>query len=102
MLTLRECVSPDLCVSCMKDRPYFEYFGINKFDGGPLVQLYNKMSKTKQGRVTVKTALSKLGIKKNAFMERMFSLLVILSMWKNSGCITHNWMVFNSCRTCNR
>jgi hypothetical protein len=59
-----------------KDRPYFEYFGMNKFDVGPLVQLYNKMSKNKDGKVQVKTILKKFGIKRSLFMERAFSLLV--------------------------
>lgn len=68
-----------------KDRPYFEYFGMNKFDVGPLVQLYNKMSKNKDGKVQVKTILKKFGIKRSLFMERAFSLLV---------CETYNSMTF--------
>lgn len=61
---------------CTQDRPYYEYLGMNKFDVAPLLQLYHKMSKDKQGRVKVKTILSYFRIRRSPFMERVFSLLV--------------------------
>ena len=62
------------CLS-RQDRPYFEYFGMTKFDVAPLLQQYNKMSKTKEKKVRVKTIIRRYGVR-NAFMNKFFSMMV--------------------------